>query len=231
MRCTPNSVFKLNISVALVEKMEVDALALIVIVISVSLTTFVCSVLGKYCFEKFLVEPVEYRRKRSTRASRYRRSVYHCHHCPPPSQPEIQQPSIKNENRLPGRNSVPDHVAVNIIQGATAASSDSKLYTFAQNAPPINISNPGNPSQTFVRLGMRSSREARSFDYDHQFQTSESSGVADGMNWGKIKRCIHLGNLVQKLSVSSRTHAIGIGSKTSPKTSELRSRWLVFRSL
>ena len=47
--------------------MDVDAVTLVIIVFVVALTTFVFSVLGKYCGEKFLGNPKRRQRPRSSR--------------------------------------------------------------------------------------------------------------------------------------------------------------------
>ena len=64
----------------MVKIMEINALVLAVVVISVALTTFVCSVLGKYCAAKYLIPLDNYRnRSRRSRISNYRRARRHCH--------------------------------------------------------------------------------------------------------------------------------------------------------
>ena len=150
--------------------MEVDAVVLIIVVITVSLTTFVCSVLGKYCFENLLLSKLDKRsrRQRSSRSSRCHgsrhRQIVHCHGCTIAPQP---RPYGRRTTRL---NSAPDHVAVNICQ--PSPEDDVKLYTFSRGAPkPENLSH----SQTFARLGMRASKDGECIDIDQGLRATQDS--------------------------------------------------------
>ena len=68
-------------------------------------------------------------------------------------------------------------MAVNIGQ---ASEEDLKLHTFAQLAPPAAAGaseNPSSfaPSETFARLGIRSSKDGKAFDLDRQLQIANAS--------------------------------------------------------
>ena len=70
-----------------------------------------------------------------------------------------------------------NQVAVNIGQ---ASEEDLKLHTFAQLAPPAAAGaseNPSSfaPSETFARLGIRSSKDGKAFDLDRQLQIANAS--------------------------------------------------------
>ena len=70
-----------------------------------------------------------------------------------------------------------NQVAVNIGE---ASEEDLKLHTFAQLAPPAAAGvseNPSSfaPSETFARLGIRSSKDGKAFDLDRQLQIANAS--------------------------------------------------------
>ena len=66
-------------------------------------------------------------------------------------------------------------VAINV---GVATEEDLKLNTFAHCAPAAAASE--NPSETFARLGMRSSKDGKAFDLDRQLQlVNNSSSLND----------------------------------------------------
>ena len=151
--------------------MEIDALVLLVIVISVSITTFVCSILGKYCSAKFLI-PNSSRlpSPRPRQKSRNRRrscSATTCHcHC---------GKSNNNVRKSHHRRYLNDPVAINICP---SSGEQIQLNTLGPLAPPAapgagGISGNEGASQTFLRLGIKSSRDGgKNFDLERQFQLS-----------------------------------------------------------
>ena len=81
-------------------------------------------------------------------------------------------------------------MAVNIGQ---ASEEDLKLHTFAQLAPPAAAGaseNPSSfaPSETFARLGIRSSKDGKAFDLDRQLQIANAS--SSEINLSKTIYCI-----------------------------------------
>ena len=87
-------------------------------------------------------------------------------------------------------NNQKNQVAVNIGQ---ASEEDLKLHTFAQLAPPAVAGaseNPSSfaPSETFARLGIRSSKDGKAFDLDRQLQIANAS--SSEINIRKTIYCI-----------------------------------------
>lgn len=163
--------------------MEVDALVLVVVVISVALTTFVFTILGKYCYEKWFnadnhsIRRIQRRRSsgcRSTscRSRSNRRNYYHCHHCPG------QVTNLSSQGKKPVNSHRNHQVAINVGQ----ATDDLKLRTFAQLAPPAASAVSDNPSETFARLGIRSSKDGKAFDLDRQLQIANTSSSEIDLN-------------------------------------------------
>ena len=147
--------------------MEIDALALVIIVIAVALTTFVFTFLAKFCFEKYVDIETD-RRRGGRRSSRFRRHTCNCHRCP--SQTQCSKRSSKRNQ---------DQVAINLCKVPTEE--DIKIRTFAPSslAPPVDHGNNNNenasPSETFARLGMRSSKDSKNFDFDRHLQLANTS--------------------------------------------------------
>jgi len=158
--------------------MEVDALVLVIVVVSVALTTFVFTILGKYCFEKFVSvdNHSTLRRSQRRRSRTTRRHACHCHPCPVQAFNQASYVGVGIGNKTNAINQK-NQVAVNIGQ---ASEEDLKLHTFAQLAPPAAAGaseNPSSfaPSETFARLGIRSSKDGKAFDLDRQLQIAHAS--------------------------------------------------------
>ena len=146
--------------------MEIDALALVIIVIAVALTTFVCTFLAKFCFEKYVDGEFQTRRQRKFRSFRTRRAPCHCHRCPPGlSQALSSKKSLRR---------IQDAVAINVSR---ASEEDIRLRTFAPSplAVPTTAADNASPSETFARLGIRMSKDSKNFDFDRQLQLAHTS--------------------------------------------------------
>ena len=74
-------------------------------------------------------------------------------------------------------------VAINVGQ----ATDDLKLRTFAQLAPPAASAVSDNPSETFARLGIRSSKDGKAFDLDRQLQIANTSSSEIDLSKLKMK--------------------------------------------
>lgn len=158
--------------------MEVDALVLIVVVISVALTTFVFTILGKYCYEKFFtvdnhsIRRIQRRRSTGCRSRTSRKLFCPCHHCP------AQVANLSGVRKNPPTSHPNQQVAINV----GTVTDDLKLNTFAQLAPPAAGGASDNPSETFARLGIRSSKDGKAFDLDRQLQIANTSSSEINLN-------------------------------------------------
>jgi len=163
--------------------MEVDALVLIVVVISVALTTFVFTILGKYCYEKFFsgdnhsIRRIQRRRSTGSRSRTTRKHFCsHCHHCP------AQVANLSGVRKNPTTSHPNQQVAINVGR----LTDDLKGNTFAQLAPPAAGGASDNPSETFARLGMRSSKDGKAFDLDRHLQIANTSSSEINLNDLKV---------------------------------------------
>ena len=148
--------------------MDVDAVTLVIIVFVVALTTFVFSILGKYCGEKFL-SPKNKRQlqHRSRGTSRPR-----CYHC---SYGGREFPS----KRFPRRSN--DGVSFNVHRGCGGQPEEIRLNTIrpvssAPGAAGLAAPAGNESSQTFFRLGIRADKEGRDIiDLEGQLQRDDTS--------------------------------------------------------
>ena len=73
-------------------------------------------------------------------------------------------------------------VAINV---ATGTDDLIRLHTFDQLAPPAASVTSENPSETFARLGIRSSKDGKAFELDRQLQIAHSSSEIN------LSKCIN----------------------------------------
>ena len=145
--------------------MDVDAVTLVIIVFVVALTTFVFSVLGKYCGEKFLGNPKRRQRPRSSRIPK-------CYQC---SYGGREYPSKRFRRRsndggvsfaVHRPSASPEEIRLNTMRPAAGAVAAPGLATTAGNES----------SQTFARLGIRASKEGRNIiDLEGQLHHDDTS--------------------------------------------------------
>ena len=152
--------------------MEVDAVTLVIIVFVVALTTFVFSVLGKYCGEKYLSP-----KKRGHHRSKSSRRL--CYQCSCGGRAEF--PS----RRYPRRRSN-DGVTFNVHRNCAAegqqAPEEIRLNTLrpvATSAAAGLAAPTGNESsQTFFRLGIRKEEGRDIIDLEGQLHRDDTSPLA-----------------------------------------------------
>ena len=147
-------------------KMDVDAVTLVIIVFVVALTTFVFSVLGKYCGEKFLVSPKRRQRPRSSRIPK-------CYQC---TYGGRDYPSKRFRRRsndggvsfaVHRPSASPEEIRLNTMRPAAGG---------AIAAPGLATTAGNESSQTFVRLGIRASKEGRNIlDLEGQLHHDDTS--------------------------------------------------------
>ena len=74
-------------------------------------------------------------------------------------------------------------VAINV---ATGTDDLIRLHTFDQLAPPAASVTSENPSETFARLGIRSSKDGKAFELDRQLQIAHTSSEIN------LSKCINV---------------------------------------
>ena len=163
--------------------MDVDAVTLVIIVFVVALTTFVFSVLGKYCGEKYLSPKTRPRHHRSKSSRRL------CYQCSCGGRAEF--PS----RRFPRRRSN-DGVTFNVHRNCAAAEAgqqacpneEIRLNTMGRPAASSAAGGLAAPamgnesSQTFFRLGIRKEEGRDIIDLEGQLHRDDTSPLAKNQN-------------------------------------------------
>ena len=161
------------------KEMDVDAVTLVIIVFVVALTTFVFSVLGKYCGEKYL-NPKTRRHQRSKSSRRL------CYQCSCGGRAEF--PS----RRFPRRSN--DGVTFNVHRNCAAEAGQQgpneeiRLNTMGRpvaSSAAAGLAAPamGNESsQTFFRLGIRKEEGRDIIDLEGQLHRDDTSPLAKTKN-------------------------------------------------
>lgn len=153
-------------------------MALVIIVVSVGLTTFVCSTLGKYCTEKLLTR----NRERKSRSSGSARSC--CHHRSKRSPHVVRQGCSRCDERpralpLSGK---PKHdvvVRINDEDEMIELNTFGPGPTSAQGCfNPSFAGGESAPNETFMRLGIPRGNDGIGSSIQQPFLTGEFSPVA-----------------------------------------------------
>ena len=157
--------------------MEINALVLAVVVISVALTTFVCSVLGKYCAAKYLI-PLDYYRNRSRRSriSHYRSARRHCQcNVRPRNIVEEEENDTFVVNLTHGNGNQPRQ-EVNNDAGNRRQNCGNKLEITKKSDQNVAL------SVTFDRLGIRSDKAHHHVELDPCLNLNLPEGSTSGDN-------------------------------------------------